>query len=233
MRRIFALISMPNTYNEKSMAQVVSFTFNPFAENTLIVFDESGECVIIDPGCYSRDENAQLEEVIATNQWKPVRLLNTHGHIDHVFGNEFVKSNWDLDAEIHPGEHVVLASVPEVARMYGIPFNGIIPPPGAALADGQIIEFGNTRLECILAPGHSPAHICFYCEADHFLIGGDVLFEGSIGRTDLPGGDHETLLNSIRERIYILPDDTLVYPGHGPVTTIGEEARTNPFVRRK
>lgn len=215
------------------MAQVVMLTYNPFAENTYLVYDETGDCVIIDPGCYTAMEERHLANTIQFKNLKPVRLLNTHAHLDHVFGNHFVLDTWGLEAEIHPGEHPVLESVPLVAQMYGMPLRGEVPPPGPALADNQVIHFGKTRLRCILAPGHSPAHICFYCEEDGFLIGGDVLFEGSIGRTDLPGGDHNTLLNSIRNRIYTLPDDTVVWAGHGENTTVGHEARTNPFVLRE
>lgn len=214
------------------MAQVVSLTFNPFYQNTVLVYDDTGECVIIDAGCYTREEEQILLQAIQAQHLRPVRLLNTHGHIDHVFGNEFIKDTFGLEPEIHPGEYPILDAIPAIAQMYGIRLYRSVPPPGPALADHQLITFGTTTLQCILAPGHSPAHICFYCEEDRFLIGGDVLFEGSIGRTDLPGGNHPLLLESIRRRIYTLPDEVQVFPGHGPVTTIGQEAATNPFVRR-
>jgi hydroxyacylglutathione hydrolase len=219
-------------YNGKHMAQVVSLTFNPFYQNTVLVYDDSSECVIIDPGCYTREEEQILLQTIQAHKLKPVRLLNTHGHIDHVFGNAFIRDTFGLEPEIHPGEHPILEAIPVIAQMYGIRLLREVPPPGPALTDEQLICFGHTTLRSILAPGHSPAHLCFYCEADAFLIGGDVLFEGSIGRTDLPGGDHDTLLQSIRNRIYTLPDEVQVFPGHGSPTTIGQEARTNPFVRR-
>lgn len=214
------------------MAQVVRLTFNPFAENTYLVVDEGGECAIIDPGCYSTEEENLLREIIVGGGWRPVRLLNTHGHIDHVLGNGFVREIWGLEAEIHPDEYPAVQSTPMVAGMYGIPLRREVPPPGPALVEGQEIRIGATRLKCILAPGHSPGHLCFYCAEEGFLIGGDVLFEGSIGRTDLPGGDWDTLLASIRREIYTLPDETTVWPGHGEETTVGREARTNPFVRR-
>ena len=207
-------------------------TYNPFAENTYLVYDGTGECAIIDPGCYDVNEERHLAAQVKRLGLKPVLLLNTHAHLDHVFGNGFVLDTWGLEAAMHPGEHAVLESVPLVCQMYGVPLRRDIPPPGPALADGEIVRFGDTSLRCILAPGHSPASLCFHCEADGFLIGGDVLFEGSIGRTDLPGGDHQTLLHSIRTRIYTLPDETVVYSGHGRPTTIGREAGGNPFVVR-
>lgn len=215
------------------MAQVVMLTYNPFSENTYLVYDETGECVIIDPGCYTSMEERHLTQTIAEKNLRPVKLLNTHGHLDHVFGNRFVLDTWGLEAAIHPGEHPVLDAVERIAQMYGVPMRSTVPPPGPALADHDLIQFGNTTLQCILAPGHSPAHLCFYCEKDGFLIGGDVLFKGSIGRTDLPGGDYDTLINNIRNRIYTLPDETIVWPGHDAPTTVGHEARTNPFVLRE
>lgn len=214
------------------MSQVVSLTYSPFAENTYLIYDETRECVIIDPGCYTKEEEKHLVHTIELHKLKPVRLLNTHGHIDHVFGNHFVLETWGLEAEIHRGEQVVLDSVTQIAKMYGIPMRNPVPPPGRFLEDDEEISFGKTTLKSILAPGHSPAHLCFYQAEDHYLIGGDVLFQGSIGRTDLPGGNHEQLLDSIRKRIYVLPDETTVYSGHGPETTIGWEAKTNPFVQR-
>jgi len=215
------------------MTQVVMLTYNPFSENTYLIYDETGECVIIDPGCYTTMEERHLAQMIREKNLKPVKLLNTHGHLDHVFGNRFVLDTWGLEAAIHPGEHPVLEAVERIAQMYGVPMRSGVPPPGPALADDEQIHFGNTTLRCILAPGHSPAHLCFYCEKEGFLIGGDVLFEGSIGRTDLPGGDYDTLINSIRTRIYTLPDETVVWSGHGENTTVGHEARTNPFVLRE
>jgi hydroxyacylglutathione hydrolase len=215
------------------MAQVVRLTYNPFAENTYLVYDESGECVIIDPGCYASMEERHLAATVQEKGLRPVRLLNTHGHIDHVFGNRFVLDTWGLEAEMHAGEHPVLRAVETVAAMYGVPLRQDVPPPGPTLEDGDVVRFGNSQLRCILAPGHSPAHLCFYSEEDGFLIGGDVLFRGSIGRTDLPGGDYDTLIHSIRTRIYTLPDQTVVWPGHEDETTIGREARLNPFVTRE
>ncbi len=212
------------------MAIVHSFTFSPFAENTYIIYDDTKECVIIDPGCYTEEERAGLSKFIADKQLKPVRLLNTHCHIDHVFGNRYVSSTYNLGLEIHRGEIPVLESMPVVAQMYGIPNIQQSPDPTGFLEEGDIVKFGNTELSIFFSPGHSPASICFYSKKDGFVIGGDVLFQGSIGRTDLPGGDYPTLMKNIKEKFMTLPPETIVYSGHGPSTTIGQERRMNPFV---
>lgn len=211
------------------MAHVVVFPFNPFQENTYLIYDDSGECVIFDPGCYTDMEKSILAGFIAEQGLKPVRLINTHCHLDHVFGNKFIHDKYGLSPELHRGEEVVLAHAPEAARMYGVPMEES-PVPGGYLEEGDVIEFGNTRLEAMFTPGHSPASLSFYCQEHQFVIVGDVLFEGSIGRTDLPGGDFDTLISSIREKLLVLSDAVRVYPGHGPETTIGEERRSNPFL---
>lgn len=210
------------------MATLHSFTFNPFYENTYIVFDDSRECVIIDPGCLLAEEQEELKSFIVINHLKPVRLLNTHCHVDHVFGNRFVADTWQLGLEFHALDLPVLDSFPQVTKMYGFPGDEQ-PKPARFIESGETIAFGNTALQVIFAPGHSPGHVCFYCAEAHFLVGGDVLFRGSVGRTDLPGGDADTLLNSIRTQLFTLPENVVVHPGHGPETTIGEEKRSNPF----
>jgi hydroxyacylglutathione hydrolase len=212
------------------MAQVQQFEFNPFAENTYIVWDETGECIIFDPGCYHRDEERQLVNFITEKELKPVRLINTHCHLDHVFGNRFVADTCGLKLEIHRGELPVLNSFESVCRGYGIPVNGKQPVPSVFIEDNQRIRFGNTELLALFTPGHSPASLSFYCAEDGFLIAGDVLFLESIGRTDLPGGDTNTLLDSIRTRLFVLPGETIVWPGHGPATTIRHEMEYNPFL---
>ena len=210
---------------------VESLTFNPFEENTLIIADTvQKECIIIDPGCFDQPERDELEAFIATSGWKPVRLFNTHCHIDHILGNAFVSGTYGLELEIHQGELPVLNAGKAVAGMYGIPYE-LSPQPGAFLKEGDIISFGGSEIEVIFAPGHSPASVCFYCKDGGWLIGGDVLFYESIGRTDLPGGDHETLLASIRQKLWPLPGETIVYPGHGPQTTIAHEKMFNPFMK--
>ncbi|MCB0576217.1 MAG: MBL fold metallo-hydrolase [Saprospiraceae bacterium] len=212
------------------MTQVEVFELNPFAENTLVVYDDTGECAIFDPGCYSVEEQELLSRFVSEKGLRPVRLINTHCHLDHVFGNAFAARNWGLELEIHRGELPLLEHFPQICQMYGIPFRDTPPAPGHFIEDGDIVTFGNTRLEVMLTPGHSPASISFYCAADAFVIAGDVLFYESIGRTDLPGGDFDTLLHSIRTRLFPLPDATLVYPGHGPTTTIRHEKEYNPFL---
>lgn len=211
------------------MAEVHFFTFNAFQENTFIIHDNSGECIIIDPGCNSASEQAALSKYIASNGLKPVRLINTHCHIDHILGNAYVARTYGLPLEIHTGELPVLQSGEMVASMYGIPYEPS-PAPEKFLEAGDRVTFGNTTLKVLYTPGHSPASICLYAESGHWLIGGDVLFYESIGRTDLPGGDHDTLIESIRNVLFTLPDKVRVYPGHGPATTIGHEREYNPFL---
>lgn len=213
------------------MAQVVSLTFNPFQENTYIVYDETGECIIFDPGCFTPEEQKSLQAEIEKLALKPVRLVNTHCHLDHVFGNKFVADTYKLGLEIHEKELSVLQSVPMVCDMYGIPRPETSPSPSNFLKAGEYLEFGNTRLKMLFTPGHSPGSLSFYAEADKFVIAGDALFYGSIGRTDLPGGDHATLIQSIKEQLLTLGDDVTVYSGHGPATRIGYERKNNPFLQ--
>lgn len=213
------------------MADVVKLTFNPFQENTYIVYDETKECIIFDPGCYHAHEKEELINTLQRLQLKPVRLINTHCHVDHVLGNAFVSNTYDLGLECHRGEVPVLAAVGQVCMLYQIPYPEPSPEPSAFIEAGDIIPFGNTELEVRFTPGHSPASLCFYNAQDQFVIAGDVLFRDSIGRTDLPGGDMDTLLNSIRTQLFTLEDAVVVYPGHGPKTTVGYEKANNPFLR--
>ena len=212
------------------MTRVVKFTFNPFQENTYFLYDDTKECIIIDPGCYEIHERQELINFIQREELKPVRLLNTHCHIDHVVGNKFVADTYNLGLEIHEGEVPVLDSLMSVATMYGIPNVEKSPAPARFIETGEEITFGETVLKTLFTPGHSPASISFYCEKDAFVIAGDVLFEGSVGRVDLPGGDGPTLIKSIKEQLFPLGDDVKVYPGHGRATTIGEEKLGNPFL---
>lgn len=212
------------------MTQVHFFAFSPFAENTYILYDETKECIIIDPGCYTPEERKQLSDFIAANDLAPVRLINTHCHLDHVFGNRYVAETYKLSLEIHEGELPVLESVPVVAQMYGIPNVQQSPDPDQYIYEGDVIQFGNSKLTVLFTPGHSPASVSFYCEKEHFIIGGDVLFQGSIGRTDLPGGNFDTLMQSIFNHFLTLPDNTIVYSGHGNPTTVGAEKTGNPFI---
>ncbi len=211
------------------MLQIQSFTFSPIQENTYLLFNEFKQCIIIDPGCYFDAEKETLKEFIETNGLKPALLLNTHCHLDHVFGNKFIAETYNLTLQLHEKEKSVLSFAPTSGLMYNMPFDnyaGVF----IELKGGDKILLGDDELEIIEAPGHSPGSICFYCSKQHFIIGGDVLFKRSIGRTDLPGGNHQILLNSIRQKLFLLPDDTIVYSGHGTETTIGEEKFFNPFV---
>lgn len=211
------------------MTEVAVFEFSPFAENTYVLYDESGECVIFDPGCYAEEERAVLRDFVLEKQLRVVRLINTHGHLDHVFGNAFVHRTWGVLPELHRDELPLLEHYPSVCRMYGIPGAEPSPLPERFLEAGEVVAFGNTRLEILFTPGHSPASLSFYCRASGFIVAGDVLFYESIGRTDLPGGHHATLLESIRTQLFTLPGETVVYPGHGPATTVRHEMEYNPF----
>lgn len=209
------------------MVQV--FTFNPFQENTYVIYDQTGECVIIDPGCYDNYEEQTLLNFLKEKNLKPVRLINTHCHIDHILGNAFISSKFSLNLEINQNELPVLESGERVATMYGLNYS---PSPEARvfLGEKDTLKFGQSELRIILAPGHSPGSICFYNEREDYLIAGDVLFHESIGRTDLPLGHHDTLIRSIKTKLFLLPESCKVFPGHGPSTTIGHEKKFNPFL---
>jgi hydroxyacylglutathione hydrolase len=211
------------------MAKVISFVNNPYQENTYILYDETGDCVIIDPGMYTATEQNVLVNFIRDNNLTPVLLLNTHCHIDHVLGNKFVFDTYGLKPQFHEGELPVLTAVVSYAPQMGIRYE-VSPLPDAYLPATGSVKFGNTTLDLIFAPGHSPASLCFYDKGANILIGGDVLFRRSIGRTDLPGGDFKQLMDSIETQLWALPDDCTVYPGHGPETTIGYEKQNNPFL---
>ena len=211
------------------MTTIKSFTFSPFAENSYVLSNKSNDCLIIDPGCYTENEQQHLVAYINERQLKPVRLLNTHCHLDHIFGNQFVFDTWGLLPETHEGELPVLERGPASAQMFGVQL-APSPKPEKFLAPGDVIKFGEAEFEVKFAPGHSPASICFYNAAEKFVIAGDVLFQRSIGRTDLPGGDMTTLMESIFRELLPLDDDVVVYPGHGPSTTIGAERKSNPFI---
>jgi glyoxylase-like metal-dependent hydrolase (beta-lactamase superfamily II) len=211
------------------MLQVKSFEFSPIRENTYILYKELNECLIIDPGCYYDRERDELLQFIIKMDLRPVMLLNTHCHLDHVFGNKFVAEQFNLPLHIHRNEKPVLDHAPAIGLMYDLPFDNYTGQI-IYLEEGEELHYGENRLKVLLTPGHSPGSLAFYNEKDRYVISGDALFYRSIGRTDLPGGDHETLLKNIREKLFVLPDDTRVYSGHGPVTTIGEEKRLNPFL---
>ena len=208
---------------------IARFTFNAFGENTYVLHDGTKECIIIDPGCSNTSEQQTLSDYIESAGLSPVMLFNTHCHIDHVLGNKYVSEKYNLPLCSHKGEQQVLDMQPMVSQMYGIYYD---PSPSISVFydDGDILAFGESELKVLFTPGHSPASISLYHQPTGTLIAGDVLFQMSIGRTDLPGGNMDTLLNSIRTQFFTLPDETKVYPGHGEATTVRVEKKGNPFL---
>jgi hydroxyacylglutathione hydrolase len=214
---------------EFHMLQLKVFTFNPFSENTYILFDETKEAAIFDPGCYEKQETDMLADFIQREGLKITHLINTHCHIDHVLGNAFVKNKYKVPLWFHKNEIPVLKSVKVYAPNYG--FAGYQETEADGYLDEtQKLKIGNTSLDILFVPGHAPGHLVFYNRDSKICLAGDTLFQGSIGRTDLAGGDHDTLIRTIKSELFSLPDDTIVYPGHGPQTTIGTEKQSNPFV---
>jgi glyoxylase-like metal-dependent hydrolase (beta-lactamase superfamily II) len=211
------------------MMTIKQFTFNPLQENTYVIYNEKGECCIIDPGCYFTNERNELKNFITQHQLRPKSLLNTHCHLDHIFGNKFVHTEYNLALHIHPNEKPVFDNAPAAGLMFGLPFDHY---KGELLFidEKDTIALGDDVFEILFTPGHSSGSISFYCKAQKFIVSGDVLFRRGIGRTDLPGGDFETLINSIESKLFVLPDEVLVYSGHGPETTIGFEKLNNPFL---
>ena len=208
---------------------VHALTNNPFSENTYIVAAPSGHCAIIDPGMYDTNERNKFLKILDDNKLKPVMLLNTHGHLDHVFSNRFCHEKFKLPLQAHALDLETLHQGPRSAAMYSVNLDES-PDPEIQLEHDQIVSLDGHDLEVRFCPGHSPGHIVFISHDDKFIIGGDVLFEGSVGRVDLPGGKAADLEKSIREQLYTLPDEFKVYSGHGNPTTIGKEKRSNYFV---
>jgi hydroxyacylglutathione hydrolase len=212
------------------MLNIKSFVFNPIQENTYVLYNNKDACYIIDPGCYFGNERLGLQEFIREEKLTPKILLNTHCHLDHVFGNKFIHDEYDLTLQIHEKEKIVLDYAAEAGLRWNMPFENYRGDL-IFLEEGDMVKLGEDQLEVLFTPGHSPGSICFYCEAQQFIISGDVLFRAGIGRTDLPGGDHEALLDSIRKKLFHLPDGVTLYPGHGEPTTIGYEKKNNPFLQ--
>ena len=212
------------------MIKIQKFVFNLFQVNSYVLQEESGECVIIDAACYETSEKEEVKEFIEKNNLRLVRNLNTHCHIDHIFGNDFIAETFGIYPEYHEASVSLLVSAREIAGSFGYIMNGI-PVPARYLKDNEKITFGTSVLEVLYTPGHADGSVSFYNKKQGFVITGDVLFRDTIGRTDLPSGNFDLLMKSIREKLFTLPDDTMVYAGHGPETTIGYEKLNNPFIR--
>lgn len=214
------------------MLKIKSFEFNMFPVNCYVVWDEETlQAAVIDAGCYYKEEQQALKKFITDNGLTVCHLLNTHLHLDHVFGNAFMLREFGLRTEASEQDAFLLPRIGEYCRIFGFPLNEEAPAMGNALHDGDVVPVGNQELKVIAVPGHSPGGLVFYCEAQHCMFSGDVLFRGSIGRADLEGGNFEQLRESIVSRLLVLPDETTVYPGHGNPTTIGYEKMNNPFFR--
>ncbi len=210
------------------MLEIKTFVFNPLMENTYVLFDETKECVIVDPGCYHPWEKDELSNFIAGNKLRPVKLLNTHCHIDHVLGNYYCKNKFALKLYGHRKDVETLRAVKVYAPAYGIA-GYEETTMDEFVEEGDEVTFGSTKLEVLFVPGHAPGHIAFFARKEKKLIAGDVLFRQSIGRTDMPGGDFDTLMDSIKNKIFPLGDEVEVFPGHGGTTTVGYEKMHNPF----
>jgi len=209
---------------------IKTFTFNPIQENTYLVYDETNEAVVIDAGCVSEIEKRALKNYIEDNNLSLKRVINTHLHFDHQFGNKFLFDTYGILPEAGKADEYLLDDVVAHVRSFGLDIKEEAQPLGGYLTENQVIKFGNTSFVIYQVPGHSPGSVAFYDEKDGILFAGDVLFRGSIGRTDLPQGDYATLIESITNKLLTLPDSTVVYSGHGPSTTIGFEKKNNPFL---
>lgn len=206
---------------------VQPFTFNGFQENTYVVYTSEGDAVIIDPGCYEKEEEQILSQFIEENNLTVRALLNTHAHIDHVLGNAFVMKKYEVDLYLHKEDSQTLAAVANYAHVYGFEHYNPSPEATILLNGGETLNFGGLMFDVYFTPGHAPGHVVFYNAENKFVINGDVLFSGSFGRVDLPGGNIDILKKSIIDTMFKLPEDTTVYCGHGPSTTIGKEKATN------
>ena len=208
---------------------VQTFTFNPFQTNCYVCHD-GGEAVIVDPSSVTEAEQQAVVAYLDEHGLAVRHLLLTHAHLDHIFGCAFFAAHYGLDWQLHRDARPFLERAPEQAAFFGVPMEAPPPPSGAFLDDGDTVRFGAAVWQVLHTPGHAPGSLCFYDPATGFVLAGDVLFAGSIGRTDLPGGSLPVLMHSIFQKLLPLGDDVTVYPGHGPATTLGHERRTNPFL---
>lgn len=208
--------------------EIFKFTFSPINVNTYVLADKSGDCAILDCGCYDKDEFSELVKLIESKNLKPVLLLNTHCHLDHIFGNKFVLEKYNLKTFSGEGDEMNRKRSLQHAAMFGLAMDEP-PEPAGFIKDNQIITFGSTELLALHVPGHSAGSYAFYSEKNNAVFTGDALFAGSIGRTDLQGGDYDTLINSIKSKLFTLPPSTIVYSGHGNETSIEREMKSNPY----
>ncbi len=212
------------------MITIKTFAFNPFMVNTYLLFDETREAIIVDAACSDQREEEHLENFLETNSLKLVRNINTHCHIDHILGNVFIEERFGILPEYHPAGESFLIRAKEVGASYGFKVERV-PEAGRFLEDNDLIQWGTSSLKVLYTPGHADGSCCLYSKEQGFVITGDVLFRDSIGRTDLPTGNFDLLMESLKEKLFTLPDNTVVYPGHGPETEIGYEKMNNPFIR--
>lgn len=211
------------------MLEIKKFVVNPLQENSFVVSDDTGDCILVDPGFYFEEEREEVKEYISTKGLKPVMIANTHGHFDHIMGVDLIRKAYHIPFKLHPGDVYWIERAAEQAAMFGFEMDPV-EAPDVLINERDTLDFGRSSLSILHVPGHSPGHVVFYSEPDGILIVGDVLFYGSIGRTDLPGGDHQTLISGIREKLFRLPGDTKVFCGHGPETTLAFEKSSNPFL---
>ncbi|MDF1570978.1 MAG: MBL fold metallo-hydrolase [Bacteroidales bacterium] len=212
------------------MIQLKKMVFNSFQVNTYIIYDETGECIIVDPANYEPVEDQALSAFISEHNLVPVLNINTHCHIDHILGINHVKQAFNVPFRAHENEEKLLSNAPLMGKVFG--FNvGHLPAIDHFIGHGEVIAFGNSELRAIHVPGHSAGSLAFYAPGGEFAITGDALFAGSIGRTDLPGGDYDTLIASISSNLFSLPPATTIWPGHGESSTIGDEIANNTFFK--
>lgn len=208
---------------------VKRLVFNSFGVNTYVLYDVSGQCLIIDPACQNKREETQLLEFIANTHLTPIGMVNTHFHIDHIVGNSFVCNTFNIKPICHKSCKNFWETASSQGRMFGIDIDNIIVPVDF-IKEGDIINFGKSSVNILYTPGHADGSVCLVNQAERYVISGDVLFRDSIGRTDLPSGDYNLLRESISQKLFVLPDDFIVFPGHGPETSIGYEKLNNPFI---
>ncbi|MDR2040183.1 MAG: MBL fold metallo-hydrolase [Bacteroidales bacterium] len=203
--------------------------FNPYEVNTYIISSDNKQSIIVDPACYSPNEQAVLKKYIEDNELEPIWMINTHGHFDHVIGNAYVYNTWKVKAAAHKGDLFLLQNAYKQGEVFGFPVEQP-PMPDVFFNDGEVLEMGDVKIKIYHIPGHSPGSIVLHLPDYKNVIVGDVLFNGSIGRTDLPGGDYDQLIDGITRKLIVLPPETIVFPGHGPETSIGQEMMHNPFL---